>query len=370
MKVAFVHDWLDTYRGGEKVLEALVELFPNAPIYTLFYEPSSLPKSLTERTIIPVCRSSLLSRFRKLFFPWLPSMIESIDLRDYDLIVSSSSGFAKGVIPSPHAVHICYLHSPMRYVWDQQKEYEKGLLSCRVFRSLFRCLASRMRIWDVASLPRVDRFVVNSNFIKQRVRRYYSLDSKVIHPPVDVETLARKRIEYGVPTRDYWLVAGALVPYKRVDLAVSACEQSQQRLVVAGAGPEFRSLKKLAGSYTKFVNAPDQAEWERLLFHARGLIFPGVEDFGMVPIECMALGTPVLAFAGGGALDYIEPTKNGLFFSGQNLESLCEAMKNFTTQSFDSSAVSASVSNFGRERYITAMRQEISALLKAKEHVS
>ena len=223
MHVAFVHDWLDTYRGGEKTLAAMLPLYPNAPIHTLFYNKADLPDEICKRTIIPVCKTG--QRWRKLLYPFLPRLIETIDTSAYDLLISSSSGFAKGIIPRPDAKHICYLHSPMRYAWDQRFAYEREWSSYSLKRWLFRNIGFHMRQWDVASCPRVDRFIVNSHFVADRVRRYYGREAYVVHPPVDVEHLQKRRLALGNPARDYWIVAGALVPYKRVDIAIKACEQ-------------------------------------------------------------------------------------------------------------------------------------------------
>jgi len=325
MKVAFVHDWLVTYRGGEKVLDSLIKLYPEAPIYTLFYRPDKMPASIRKRQILVHPLANRLVKVRKALLPFLPAMIESFELTDYDLIISSSSCVAKGVLGGPSTTHLCYLHSPMRYIWDQRQDYLGSLPALPGVSGLAQLMSSWLRQWDVASCPRVDRFIVNSSFVGQRVARYYARrDVTVIHPPIELERFFLARQSKPVLEESYFLVAGAMVSYKRFDLAISAAKAACKKLVVAGSGPQLGKLKRLAGPEVIFYEAPSNELWDRLMAHAEAFLFCGIEDFGMTAIESLAAGTPVIAAKGGGALDFIEDGKNGRFFKPGVVASPCE----------------------------------------------
>jgi glycosyltransferase involved in cell wall biosynthesis len=362
LKVAIVHDWLVSYRGGEKVLESIVKLFPSAPIYTLFYNPKDLPESFRSRDIRYSKNLNRFRKIRKLLLPILPSAIESIDLKGYDLIISTSSCVAKGIIPSVGSKHICYIHSPMRYIWDQRKEYFASLERIPIFSSILNLLLSRLRVWDVVSSSRVDAFIANSEFVRQRVLSYYRRESKVIHPPVSLKNFHKKSPVQKIEKK-YFLVAGAFVPYKRFDIAIEACRRLGMHLVVVGSGPSEKYLRSLAGDTTEFVIAPNQKQLAEWMHGAQALIFPGVEDFGIVPIEAMASGTPVIALKEGGALDYIEPEMNGLFFNDQTIESLIEVLKKFKKEDFNSDRVIQSTERFSEERFLSQMHNEIDRCL-------
>lgn len=361
MKVALVHDWLVSYRGGEKVLAALAELYPRAPIYTLFYAPGTMPVELRQRTIhVPKLLNKFLP-FRKLLLPLLPHMIEALPLFDYDLLISTSSCVAKGVIPGPGAKHLSYIHSPMRYIWDQRDEYLKKLTSIPGARSLVHYLSKGLRQWDTVSTHRIDSLVVNSSFVGSRVKKYYGRNSTVIHPPIDCDFFQAP----STPTSqgDYWLAAGAWVSYKRFDLAIAACEALKQPLVIAGSGPEEKNLKKLAGPYTKFQHSPSQTQLRTLLQGARGLLFPGVEDFGMIAIEAMACATPVLALKAGGALDFIKPGSTGEFFDEAQVDTLIAAMQRFDRRNFPREELVGFSRGFSKEAFQTKAQAAIAAMM-------
>lgn len=364
MKVAIVHDWLVSYRGGEKVLEAIAEEYPEAPIYTLFYDPSSMPDSLNGRDIR---YPKLLNRFkkiRKLLLPLLPIYVESLPLLKYDLIISSSSCVAKGVIPSPAAKHICYLHSPMRYIWDQRDAYFQGLSKIPGAEFLINLASKQLRIWDVVSASRVDQFIANSNFVKQRVAKYYGKDSTVIHPPINLDFFQPPKNQYkGMP---YVLAAGAFVSYKRFDLVIDACEHLGQRLIVAGSGPFEQDLRQRAKQYTEFQISPKDQHWRSLLQNASALIFPGTEDFGMIAIEAMACGTPVIAYKNGGALDFITK-ESGYFIEEQTVEGVITAIEAFEQYHFDKESISRYAKTFDRQHFKKKFLQEV---LKLEEQAS
>ena len=364
MKVALVHDWLVTYRGGEKVLEQLAGMFPAAPIYTLFYDPRKLPPSLTQREIIFPKNLNRFVGFRKEFLlAFYPTIIESFDLTAYDLIISSSSCVAKGVIVGPHAKHLCYMHAPMRYIWDQQKFYFSTYGKIPGLSFIANLLATHLRMWDVTSSNRVDRFVANSHFVAQRIARYYRRDSVVIAPPVQLPTQPPQWKK-----KDYYLIAGAWVPYKRLELAVEACKKMDKNLIVAGFGSQEKKLRAAAGPRTQFIQAPDDATLGRLLGEARALLFPGIEDFGILPIEAMAQGTPVIAMAKGGALDYVTSRKTGVFFEEQTVESLQNAIRVFESLQFDPQVLYLASQQFGSDIFVHRIKKEIETLLARDTH--
>lgn len=362
MRVAFVHDWLVTYRGGEKVLDALLELYPDAPIYTLFYDKDAMPASITSRDIWVPPVANALRKARKLLLPLLPRMIESIPLAEYDLLISTSSCVAKGAVKGKNARHLCYLHSPMRYVWDQQAEYIAGVAHIPGAAWGIKALAPSLRRWDVESAQRVDRFVVNSTFVGERAKRYYGRDATVVHPPIELD-----RFKPRTPTserRGFFLAAGALVSYKRFDLAIEAAEQAGKRLVVAGSGPMEAALRKRAGANVSFEIGPSDERFATLLAEAEALLFPGVEDFGMIAIEAMASGTPVIAFESGGARDFIVPGTTGLFFGEQTPAALAHVMRDYAPARFDAQALNRYAARYGRDAFLERMRAEINQLLR------
>jgi glycosyltransferase involved in cell wall biosynthesis len=337
-------------------------MFPTAPIFTLFYDATAVPRSLSARDIRYPRTLNRFRRFRKLLLPLLPSAIESLPLLDYDLVISTSSCVAKGVITHPAAKHICYIHSPMRYVWDQQSHYLGHLERIPVVGTIVRFVAMNLRLWDTVSAVRVDKFLANSSFVRSRVARYYGRDSTIVHPPVDLDRFFA--LAKGPRREPYFLVAGAAVPYKRFDLAIRACEKIGRRLVVAGDGSLLKKLRGMAGQNTTFVVNPSEEKFGELLAGADALLYPGVEDFGILPIEAMACGTPVVAFKGGGALDYIIPGVNGRFFATQSVDSLASILQSFRPDEFVAAEVRASTAKFGKLEFKAKVQREIDSLLK------
>lgn len=316
-KIAVVHDWLFTQRGGENVLEAILELYPEADLFSLFYRPTDLSPTIRK----PRWRASFLNRFPfvaqyyRYLLPFFPFAIERFDLSKYDLVISSSHCVAKGVIVRPDAIHICYCHTPMRYVWDRWTDYfGRGLR--RIFVAPFLTL---LRGWDVASSARVDFFIANSRFVAERIKKYYRREAEVIFPFVDLTHFFKKdRKSEG----NYYLAVSAPVPYKRIDLAVAACEKLGRELRIVG--PKNRS-----GKFTKYFGRVGREELSDLYQGARALLFPGEEDAGIVPLEAMASGTPVIAYGRGGVTETVIDGKTGLFFPKQNVESLVAAIETF-----------------------------------------
>jgi glycosyltransferase involved in cell wall biosynthesis len=361
LRVAIVHDWLVTWRGGEKVLESIASLYPDAPIFTLFCDFSILPETLRHRKIVVHPVANRLRFMRKALLPFFPIWIESMDLSGFDLVISTSSCVAKGVLIDPAARHLCYIHSPMRYIWDQRDEYVGTVRRIPVVGFFVDLVSSLLRVWDTASATRVDVFVANSNFIKKRVQKYYGRSALVVHPPVDVNRFKGSNAQ---PKKGYLLAAGAFVGYKRFDLAIAACESLGRKLIVAGQGPDLETLKSLAGPNTTIINAPSDAAWVTLMREAEGLLFPGVEDFGITAIEAMAAGTPVIAYKAGGALDYIVEDETGVFFSELTVDSLKAAIGHHQTIAWSRQTLEQHSAKFGGEGFAAKMRVVIDELLE------
>jgi len=317
--VALVHDWLTGMRGGEKVLEELSALWPGAPIFTLFHFAGSVSARLEAHPI----RTSFLQRapgvrrhYRR-YLPLFPAAIEDFDLGPYRLVVSTSHCVAKGAIPAPGALHVCYCHSPMRYAWDQEHAYfpRRRGPGARL-RGL---VLTALRAWDVASAARVDAFVANSRFVARRIRRYYRRDAEVIHPPVDLDAFPPGEAAPADRPRaepPYALVVSALAPYKRIDVAVEACERAGLDLVVVGTGPERRRLEGMGAARARFRGRVEGEELARLYRGAACFLQPGVEDFGIASVESLASGTPVVALGEGGVLDVVEDGVHGVLYDG------------------------------------------------------
>jgi len=325
-KIALVHDFLQSFGGAERVTLALSDIFPDAPIYTLTYNPK-LSKYFRGKKIIV----SSLQKYKflptKFLLPFYAGAIEEFDFSDFDIVISSSNSFAKNIITSADTIHISYIHSPMRYVWDTWHTYLEEQNLSRAVAGTMRNLLSKIRVWDKLGSSRVDIFVANSKNVRNRVRKYYRRDARVIYPPVNVD-----KISACSENKGYFLAISRLSYYKRLDLAVEACRDLNVPLVVIGTGEEESKLKKLAGPNTRILGWISDADKIKYLENCRGLIFPGEEDFGIVPVEAMAAGKPVIAFRKGGLLETVVEGKTGIFFDKQSVSSLKRAIKNFERQ--------------------------------------
>lgn len=361
MRVAFVHDWLVTHRGGERVLEALLTLYPEAPIYTLFFDPTELPESITSRKVYYPKWLNKAKFMRKVLLPIFPAIVESFDLFSYDLVISTSSCVAKGAICGPDAKHVSYIHSPMRYIWDQKGLYLDKFNRVPLLRTFAELTATRLRIWDQVSSQRVDRFIANSNFVKNRISKYYRRESKVIHPPIDWEAFAKAN-PYVHKDR-YVLCAGALVGYKRFDLAIEAARRANIHLIVAGGGPQREMVEAASGNQLTFINNPPFEKFSRLLAGAEALLMPGVEDFGMIAIEAMAAGTPVISVPSGGAKDFIVPQETGTFTRDHSLESMIECLKEHKKEDFSRQKLVDFASKFSKDIFLSQVREQIGEIL-------
>lgn len=348
MKAAMVHYWLVGRRGGEAVLEAIGDLLPEAELFAHVVDPNILFGSLAGRDYTETFISKL-PRARKnyqAYLPLMPLALEMLDMRGFDLIVSSEAGPAKWIIPDPNAKHVCYCHSPLRYIWDQRQVYFENMPGIARFGA--EMFASSLRRSDIASSVRVDEFVANSKFVQERIWKYYRRESTVIHPPVAVDDFA-----ISDSVEDFYLVAGEVRSYKRVDLAVRACTKLNRRLIVIGGGRGVASLKKIAGPTVEFLGHVKFDVLRDHLSRCRALLFPGVEDFGIVPVEAMASGRPVIAFGRGGALDSVAPGVSGMLFKEQTVESLMATIIDFEASeaSFSPASCVAHARKFDRGEF-------------------
>jgi glycosyltransferase involved in cell wall biosynthesis len=327
VRTAIVHYWLLNRRGGEKVLDRLCRLLPGADVFTLFCDPASLSEELRRHRIV-VSPLNRLRRWYRSLLPIMPMALESFDLRGYDLIVSSESGPAKGVIAPSGATHICYCHTPMRYLWDLYPAYRNEWTQSRLKRAAMAPLTNYLRLWDFASAARVDRFIANGANVQRRIWKTYRRESEVIHPPVDVESF------HWSPAEDYFLAVSELVPYKRMDLLVRYFAGTNQKLVIVGCGPDYQRLKSAAGSNIEFAGRVNDLELRELYARCRALVMPGEEDFGIAPVEALASGKPVIALGRGGALETVPPF-GGEFFEEPSEPVLGAAMKRFELREQD-----------------------------------
>lgn len=364
LKIALVHDWLTGMRGGEKVLEVLCELFPDATIFTLVHKSRSVSPTIEEMKIV----TSIIQKFPgskthyQYYLPLMPRAIEQMNVSDFDLIISSSHAVAKGVKKNKYAIHICYCHTPMRYIWSQYENYfgkDRSNFFVRTAMKLFRKYLQR---WDVKSSDRVDYFVANSKNVKQRIKDIYKRDADVIYPPVDINRFHVSRND-----GKYFLIVSALVPYKRVDIAVEAFNKIGERLVIVGTGSELKRLKSIAKENIEFHGWVLDDELPEYYSNCKALIFPGEEDFGIVPLEAMASGKPVIAYAKGGALETVidsDIMRTGILFKEQNVDNLIDAVRRFNNSIFDADEIRNHALKFDREVFREKIRQYIKNIMK------
>ncbi len=328
-RVALVHDWLTGMRGGEAVLEAIAELFPDAPIYTLLAYPEKLSPALRGRDL----RSSWMQRLPGVekkyrhYLPLMPAAIESLDLRGYDLIISSSHCVAKGIRKKSGAFHLSYVHAPMRYMWDRFEDYFGPGRAGWITRSAALSLRPVLQSWDRRSSLGVDAFISNSAFIGSQVERIYGRTSAVVHPFADLSRFAKRERR----PEGFYLMVGAFAPYKRVDLAIEACQRLGLPLKIVGSGQDEKRLRSLAGPAVEFLGSCSDDEVAQLYSRAKAFLFPGIEDFGITPVEAMSSGVPVIAFGQGGALETVTP-ETGRFFFEPTVDALVQCLEQFEAE--------------------------------------
>jgi len=369
MRVAVIHDWLPLVGGAERVLEQILEVYPQAHIYTLFDFVSREDAPFLEGKKVT---TSFLQKFPKLhryyrnLLPLLPYAIEQFDLRQYDLIVSSSSAVAKGIISSPDQLHVCYCHSPMRYAWDLQEHYLKHTGLSSGLRSVFiRYVLHKMRMWDVVSSNRVDAFIANSSYIGQRINKTYRRESTVINPPVNIN-----RFKLATNKADFYLAASRQVPYKRIDLIVEAFNQCpDKRLVVIGNGPEHKKIRALAGPNVEILGYQSDEVLVDHMRRAKAFVFAAQEDFGILPVEAQACGTPVIAYGRGGARETVIDKRTGLLFDEQTLPSLLDALERFERlqSKFSPTEIRSHAASFSEARFKQELKSFIDEQLTTRK---
>lgn len=356
LRCAIVHYWLLGMRGGEKVVEALCRLFPEADIFTLFYDPDRVSALIRSHRV----QVSFLNPFRRHYrslLPMMPIALEQFDLRGYHLVISSESGPAKGILTSSDTRHVCYCHSPMRYLWDLYPAYLHDWTRSRLKRSLMAPVANYLRLWDYASSARVDEFIANSQNVQQRIWKAYRRTSQVIYPPVDVETF------YSRPAEDYYLIVSELVSYKRIADAVLCFSNTGRPLKIVGDGPEYASLKACAASTIEFCGRVSNSELRGLYASCRAVVMPGEEDFGIVAIEALASGKPLIGLRRGGVVESV-PEYNpraGFLYREPGEDSLSQAVAAFERheQSVSAPAIRSLASRFSERRFEHEMRSAI-----------
>ena len=365
MRIAIVHDYLNQMGGAERVLLVLHDLFPDAPVFTTIYEPSLVDpafKQMDVRTTF-MQRLPFVHRHHQPYLPVFPFAVESIDLRGYDVVLSMSSAWSKNVLTRPEQCHINYCLTPMRFAWSFEEYASRERITDWQKRALLPVVMG-LRAWDVAGANRVDYFVGISTTVNQRIRKYYRRDAALIHPPVDVAPLAARAAEAG--DDGYFLIASRLIPYKRIDLAIQACNLLGARLKILGEGRDKARLKAMAGPSVEFLGWVDEETKRSYLRRCRAFVFPAEEDFGIAPTEAIAAGRPVVAYAAGGALDVVEEGRTGLLFRQQTAEALAEQLGAVPRYTWDSPAMAARASRFDTGAFQERLRRFVDE--KVTEH--
>jgi glycosyltransferase involved in cell wall biosynthesis len=370
MRVAIVHHWLVTQGGGERVLAALASIFPDADIFTLIAHHQAVPLALKSRRIEQsfLARIPWSNRIHRYLMPLYPLAVEQLDLRGYDLVITSDAGPMKGVLVAPQAVHICYCHAPMRYLWNQYHDYRNDLSGFAKFA--FSLTAHYLRAWDFAAAQRVTQFVANSWNVSQRIRQYYSRSSVVLYPPVDT---SRARVE--ASTGESYLAVGRLVGYKRLDLVIGACNRLNRKLRIIGVGPQERSLRALAGPTIEFLGQVSEDVLWKEYSRCRAFLFAGEEDFGMTLVEAQSCGRPVIAYGKGGALESVATASpgcaTGVLFDEQNEHTLCMAILEFEKreQEFDPVFINGHAKQFDSAHFEDGLRELVKEAMKSPQRV-
>jgi glycosyltransferase involved in cell wall biosynthesis len=363
MKIAIVHDYLNQYGGAERVLECFLDLFPDAPVYTMLTDLSKMPSRFSQVDI----RNSFIhsipfskNHYKKML-SLFPIAVEQFDLREYDVILSSSSAFAKGVITNPNQIHICYCYTPMRYVWDLYHQYIQEDVKNPVFRMSLPFVLHKIRMWDQLTARRVDHFIADSKSISNRIAKYYGRDSQVIYPPVSYD-----KFQQSEDNEDFFLIVSRMIPYKRIDIAIEAFNKLQKPLVIIGDGYDRKRLESLAGSTVTFLGRqPDEVIVE-YYSKCKGFILAGEEDFGITPLEAQSSGRPVIAYGKGGALETVVENVTGLFFDEPTADSIIKAVQKFETIPFDPLTIREHANRFNESRFKQEIMDYITSAIKQK----
>lgn len=364
MKIALLHDYLTQGGGAENVFQIFTEVFPNAPVYTLFYDYKKFKNILEGKKI----NSSFLQKIpgiKKHYrwtLPFIPKATESLDFSDYDIVLSSTSAYGKGIITGPNTLHICYCHTPVRYLWMCSDQYIKELRYNKIIKGMIPPLLDNLRKWDKMAADRVNVYLTNSNIVKDRIKKYYNRESTVIHPHVNVDDhYISKKVETN-PTKGYYLTGGRLVAYKRYDLAITAFNRMGIKLKIFGDGPEEKRLKQMAKPCIEFLGRISEEKKRKLLSECMAFIHPQVEDFGITPVETMASGRPVIAYPVGGVTESVVDKVTGKFFTEQNWQCLAETVIRFEPDKFDPQVIRDHAKKFDVERF----KREIKSFVREK----
>lgn len=363
MRVALIHDWLNGMRGGERVLEVLCREFPDAPIHTLIHERDLVSDTINAHPI----KTSWFQRHRwarkryRWLLPLMPGAVKGLRPRDVDAVISLSHCVAKGVPVPPGIPHLCYCFTPMRYIWDQLDQYVGGHTGHGWVRPLVKLWRPRLRRWDIATAQRLTRILTLSDHIADKIKRFWGCEARVVPPPINTAHFTPSK----APPGEHYLVASAMVPYKRIDLAIRAANEAKLPLRVVGEGPEIGALRQLAGPTVTFTGWVTDDQLRDEYRACRALLFPGEEDFGLVPVEAMACGRPVIALRVGGVLETVVEGETGLFFDRQTPASLIDAVRRFETMTFDPAMCRARAERHTPEAFQKTIREEIELLVKA-----
>ncbi|WP_339292133.1 glycosyltransferase [Paenibacillus sp. FSL W8-0187] len=364
LKIAIVHDYLNQMGGAERVVAVLHKMFPEAPIYTTIVDRNKLLPELQDAVIHTTWMQripGILNKF-KLYFWLYPFSIRSINVKSYDLILSSSSAYAKGVRKGRQSLHVCYCYTPMRFVWDFDT-YMESIQVPRLVKRIAKWLITPLKRWDKNNSEHVDRLIAISTIVKERIKQCYGVNAPIIFPPVEV---SRFSVKEGEP-EDYFLVVSRLVSYKKIDLAIEACTQSGKRLIVIGDGPDRPRLEQLAGDTITFLGRKSDEDVVRYMQNCKALIFPGIEDFGITPLEANACGRPIIAYYGGGALDTIIAEQTGLYFEEQSIDSLVKTINRFDQYDWDPQYIRQHAEQFSEHIFIERMQSIIESSLNSRE---
>jgi glycosyltransferase involved in cell wall biosynthesis len=374
MRVAIVHHWFISLAGGERVIDTIANIFPTADVFTLFLDEQKLPPGIQKRKITTsfLDKAPAARRAHRHLLPFYPLAVEMLDLGGYDLVITSDSGPMKGVVTDPGATHICYCHSPMRYLWDGYSAYARQMSP--LARAIFGLTSHYVRNWDYAAAQRVDHFIANSNYVAGRIRKYYRRDSTIIHPPINTSESF-----LAADHDDYYLAVGRLVPYKRTDILIDACTKLGRKLVIVGDGPEMKRLRKRAGKNIEFLGEANESHLRNIYARCRALLFAADEDFGMVPLEAQSFGRPVIAYGKGGSLETVVGTYSpirqrqmremeaitGVFFKEQTPDSLAQAILAFEAgeESFVPHRIQLHARKFDTSVFVDRLRNYVECVM-------
>jgi len=364
LKLALAHDWLNQIGGAEDVLNVLARQFPGSPVYTSMYAPSAMPPHYQDWDIRALWLDKLpaIHRRHQIYLPLYPLAWGNLRLADYDVVLSNKSGFCHGLRFDARALHICYCLTPTRYVW-QLDEYLAGEGLGKAPERLLRPLVAWLRRWDYAAAQRVSHFIAISSAVQARIRNYYKRESTIIHPPVDTSRFQPSSVD---EVQDYYLIVSRLVPYKRIDLAVRAASELGLPLKVAGSGRDLARLKSLAGETVEFLGFVPDVDLPKLMAQCRALLFPGLEDFGISPVQAQAAGRPVIAYRGGGALDTIIEGATGAFFDRLTVDSLMAVWRNFDAFAYNPQQIRSQAQRFDTKSFCKRMQSFIAGAWAAK----